>query len=187
MPRRPNSLASISPQGPPPMMTTWVFSGSTPEILGRSCPRGLPTPASYQRSLGDRAIPRAISIYTGVMKPARTAVVLPDYRSRATDERRGRKALEAKVGFEPTWTALQTVASPHSATSPVRGGLYPRIVTTARSASPPSGCFLPSGIPAGAAGDRSRARPLRAAGRPARRRSSGPSKRQARRAPPQRA
>jgi TPP-dependent pyruvate/acetoin dehydrogenase alpha subunit len=26
--------------------------------------------------------------------------------------------VEAKVGFEPTWTALQTVASPHSATSP---------------------------------------------------------------------
>ena len=26
--------------------------------------------------------------------------------------------MEAKVGFEPTWTALQTVASPHSATSP---------------------------------------------------------------------
>src|SRR5207244_4498684 len=28
--------------------------------------------------------------------------------------------MEAKVGFEPTWTALQTVASPHSATSPWR-------------------------------------------------------------------
>src|SRR5256714_15072454 len=27
--------------------------------------------------------------------------------------------VEAKVGFEPTWTALQTVASPHSATSPL--------------------------------------------------------------------
>ena len=35
--------------------------------------------------------------------------------------RRAKKFLEAKVGFEPTWTALQTVASPHSATSPLLG------------------------------------------------------------------
>jgi hypothetical protein len=32
-----------------------------PEILER-CPRGLPTPASYRRSLGDRTIPRAIPL-----------------------------------------------------------------------------------------------------------------------------
>src|SRR6266850_3029607 len=60
-PRRPSSLASIRPQGPPPTIRTWVDSGSTPEILEREgCPRGLPTPASYRRSLGDQAIPRAI-------------------------------------------------------------------------------------------------------------------------------
>ena len=34
----------------------------------------------------------------------------------------GRKGMEAKVGFEPTWTAMQAVASPHSATSPLRDG-----------------------------------------------------------------
>src|SRR3954463_16778666 len=37
---------------------------------------------------------------------------------RACALQRAKKMVEAKVGFEPTWTALQTVASPHSATSP---------------------------------------------------------------------
>lgn len=32
------------------------------------------------------------------------------------------RGMEAKVGFEPTWTAMQAVASPHSATSPLRDG-----------------------------------------------------------------
>src|SRR3954471_19425746 len=31
------------------------------------CPRGLPPPASYQGSLGDRAIPRAVPLYRGSM------------------------------------------------------------------------------------------------------------------------
>lgn len=34
----------------------------------------------------------------------------------------GGEGMEAKVGFEPTWTAMQAVASPHSATSPLRDG-----------------------------------------------------------------
>src|SRR5256712_11283169 len=36
--------------------------------------------------------------------------------------------MEAKVGFEPTWTALQTVASPHSATSPLLGAFSRALV-----------------------------------------------------------
>ena len=55
----------MRPHGPPPTMRTWGFvSGITPPIVeaGVGCPRGLPTPASYRRSLGDRAIPRAIPL-----------------------------------------------------------------------------------------------------------------------------
>src|SRR3954471_6179594 len=90
------------------------------------CPRGLPPPASYQGSLGDRAIPRAVPLYRGSMTAFGPRVVrftplgglFP-----GSAAQRANKLVEAKVGFEPTWTALQTVASPHSATSPLRDAL----------------------------------------------------------------
>jgi len=61
MPRRPSSLASISPNGPPPAMHTEVCVGSmqsafSPESA-RGRPIGKPIPARYRRALGDRAFP----------------------------------------------------------------------------------------------------------------------------------
>ena len=98
-------------------------------------PKGLADPgelSALTRRSGNPSCKASVSRTHDAMETARSPLHTARRNYVAADEKyrlpqRGKK-VEAKVGFEPTWTALQTVASPHSATSPLPNEFSSRAV-----------------------------------------------------------